>query len=102
MSEEFAGRLREQVSMEEMSVGRWVPAATLWAAVRPVDGGAAPMIDGETIVHRPRWMVTIRALPGLSLRARLRWRGRWLRPLRLDADPVTPDRMTFLVEEVGR
>jgi SPP1 family predicted phage head-tail adaptor len=80
-----AGRLRHRVTVEsatetqgasgEVTLG-WTTWASAWAAVEPLAGAerfAAQQVNAE-VTHR----VTLRHLPGLSPRMRIRHEGRVL------------------------
>lgn len=106
MTGEFTGSLREAFAVEHWTsapdagggdAGAWTAAGYAWGALVPADVG--PTVVGERRVLRPRFRLTLRALPGVGLATRFRWRGRVLTVLRVDADPRTPDRMTLLVED---
>lgn len=104
---EFTGSLRERVEVHRWqparsdsggNAGYWVAGETVAAAIVPTDSNASPVI-GERLASRPRFRLTLRRRPGITLATRFRWRGRLLSILRLEADPRTPDRLTCLVED---
>ncbi len=104
---EFAGALREQVTIETWvaarddagaEVGGWRAGPKVAAALLPEGGGA---FEGEARRSRQRWQVVLRAGPAteVGLASRLRWRGRALAVLAVIADPARPDRVIVRAEE---
>ncbi len=111
MSEEFAGALREAVTIETWSgtpddlggmTANWLPAGADWAALVPIErgfGDAVNPVAGEGRVSRPRFRLTLRNRTDIGLTSRFHWRGHLLTVIRLEPDPRTRDRMTLLVEQ---
>ena len=107
MSGEFAGRLRERVTIEGLSGGRnalgatlpeWEAVATCLAAVAPEGAGAEA--EGQALSAMARFRVTIRVRDGIAVGQRLRWRGRVLMIRQRVDDPALPDRITLRCEEI--
>ncbi len=100
---EFTGLLCERVHLEHWAGdpdgGAWVAGGDAWAALVPVEPG--PGVLGEGRVSRPRYRLTLRAGPAVTLATRFVWRGRVLAVLRTEPDPRLPDRTTCLVEDRG-
>jgi head-tail adaptor len=108
MIAEFTGSLRESVAVEHWmsapddsggDAGVWVFAGQAWAALAPTDLAATGTVVGERRITRSRYRMTLRAGSGAGLTSRVRWQGRILAVLRVEPDPRTPDRLTFLVED---
>jgi head-tail adaptor len=101
MDDEFAGGLRETVLIELSvagSPGTWGPAHPAWAALVPVED--TQLIDiGERRIGRPRFRLTLRTPTAATVTSRFRWRDRLLVVVRVEPDPRTRDRLTFLVED---
>lgn len=107
MTAEFTGSLREALAVEHWTPapddsggdgGEWTAAGYVWAALVPIDSSLTPVV-GERRVSRPRFRLTMRAVPDIGLTTRFRWQGRLLSVLRVEPDPRTPDRLTLLVED---
>lgn len=98
MSPEFAGVLRERVTLMRRdpardalggASGTWSEVRDFWAAVEPV--GAREM---------PRWRVMLRDEGGSPVMGdRLGWGGRTLAILAIGSDPRLPGRITIEAEE---
>ena len=103
VSGEFAGALTERVALEQWQGdpegGAWVADGEAWAALVPHDA-LAPVV-GEGQASRPRYRLTIRTGPAVTLASRFLWRGRVLAVLRLEPDTRTPDRQSIIVEDRG-
>jgi len=104
---EFAGALRERVTLEYQAAGTdalgvangaWRLRGTVWAAIVPAGEGAVAV--GDALSAEPRYRVTLRRRDDFSVGDRLIWRGRTLSVLSLSTDPAQPDRMTCLVEQM--
>jgi len=102
--DEFAGGLRERVTLEHWHAadgdlpGAWVAGGTAWAALVPVD--LALLADiGERRIGRPRYRVILRTPSDATVSSRFGWRGRTLVVVRAEPDPRQRDRTTFLVED---
>ena len=103
MTAEFAGALSERVAIEDWQGdpegGTWLAGGDAWAAIVPHDPGAT--VIGEGRASRPRYRLTMRSGRAVTLASRFSWRGRVLAVLRLEPDPRTPDRQSFIVEDRG-
>lgn len=106
-SAEFAGALKERVTLEYQAAGTdargaadgaWLSRGTAWAAIVPAGEGAAYAADA--VAGEPRYRVTMRRRLDLSVGDRLVWRGRILSVLSFTTDPAQLDRMTCLVEQL--
>jgi len=110
MADEFAGRLREALAIEQWHgdpddlggvTATWRPIGFDWAAVVPIErgfGDAVSPVAGEGRVARPRFRITMRMRDDVGLASRFHWRGHLLNVIRAEPDPSTPDRITLLVE----
>jgi len=103
--DEFAGRLRETVTIEQWVVdadagtpGRWRAAGLAWAALVPVDLSLLADI-GERRIGRPRFRLTLRLPTVAVVTSRFRWQTRVLAIVRAEPDPRRRDCLTFLVED---
>jgi head-tail adaptor len=83
MSNEFAGALRERVSIEHRlgnrdllggATGRYMYDGACWAAVSPLI--PADLAAADSFSALPRWQVTMRKRERISPCTRLVWRGR--------------------------
>ncbi len=103
MSGEFAGALTERVALEQWQGdpegGSWVAGGEAWAALVPHD--ALTPVVGEGRVSRPRYRLTLRSGPAVTLASRFLWRGRVLAVLRLEPDARVADRQSIIVEDRG-
>lgn len=107
MSGEFAGALRERVTIERRlgdrdaiagATGRHVYDGAAWVAVAPLVPGADALADARSAM--PRWQVTMRKREGIGPWTRLVWRGRFLRVASVLSDPCDPERMTLTCDEL--
>ncbi|HMT43198.1 MAG TPA: head-tail adaptor protein [Chakrabartia sp.] len=107
MSAEFAGALRERVTIERRlgdrdaiagASGRHVYDGAAWVAVSPLIPGADAMGDARSAL--PRWQITMRKREGIGPWTRLVWRGRFLRVTSVLSDPRDPARMVLTCDEV--
>lgn len=107
MSGEFAGRLRERVTIEALSgarneLGAILPdyevVARCLAVVAPEGVGAES--EGQALSAMARFRVTIRAREGIAVGQRVRWRERLLMVRQRIDDPALPDRITLRCEEI--
>lgn len=107
MTAEFTGSLREALVVEHWQpapddsggdAGEWAAGGYAWGALVPAEGASAPVV-GERRVLRPRFRLTLRPLPEMSLMTRFRWRERVLVVLRIEPDPRARDRLILLVED---
>ena len=108
MTDEYSGRLREQVVIERAqrlpddtgnSSISWSVLARGWAALVPID--QAPPLVGEGHVARAAFRVAMRDVVAAHLGDRLVWRGRFFRINRLGRDPRAPGEMTLEIEEAA-
>lgn len=107
MSAEFAGSLREQISVERPTADRtsaglrlvqWQTVLRCRAAVQPE--GAGPESEGMALSAMPRFRVTIRRQAEVMIDHRVLWRGRPLAVRQIIDDPRLPDRLVLRCEEV--
>jgi head-tail adaptor len=107
VSGEFAGALRERVTIEQRSgtrdalagaTGTYVYSGAAWAAVEPIAAG--PDTAAQSRSALPRWRVTLRKREGVNLATRLVWRGRFLAVRGVESDPRQPAQMLLSCEEV--
>lgn len=107
MSAEFAGSLRERITIERResmrdtragAVGRYLYDGAAWASVVPLVPSALTAAD--TLSALPRWRVTMRKREGISPATRLVWRGRFLAVRGVECDPRTPALMILTCDEV--
>jgi head-tail adaptor len=92
---EFAGTLRERVTIEQRLGNR--DGGQAWAAVSPLIPG--DLAAADSLSAMPRWQVTMRKREGSDLRTRLVWRGRFLGVRGVVSDPRDPARMVLTCEE---
>jgi len=104
---EFAGSLRERVTIEALSGERnalgaqlpeWSVVARCLAAVAPEGAGAEA--EGQALSAMARFKVTIRVREGISVGQRVRWSGRLLAVRQRIDDPALPDRILLRCEEI--
>ena len=107
MSGEFAGALRERVTLEQPPLGRdamggrqgnWRYDGAAWARVSPLMPAGAVVADALSAL--PRWSVTMRKREGVLPGSRLVWRGRFLIVMSGMSDPADPARMVLTCEEM--
>jgi head-tail adaptor len=107
MSGEFAGSLRERVTIERQVPARnamglqeyaWEPLCRCLASVLPDGVGAEA--EGQALSAMPRFRVTIRSRDQVGIDQRVAWKGRVLMVRQIVADPRTPDRIAMRCEEV--
>lgn len=107
MSGEFAGALRERVTIERRlgdrdaiagASGRHVYDGAAWVAVFPLIPGAEAMGDARSALSR--WQITMRKREGIGPWTRLVWRGRYLRVMSVLSDPRDPARMVLTCDEL--
>jgi head-tail adaptor len=103
---EFAGALRERISIEtrrndrDVIAGpklRWRYDGAAWASVTPAGFGDA--VAGDSLSSLPQWQVTMRKREGIDLATRFVWRGRFLQVRAVFSDPRDPARMVVRCDE---
>jgi head-tail adaptor len=103
---ELAGALTERLTILVRAAtrdalggasGAWLPGATIWASLSP--DGAATEGEGDVPGMAGRWRATVRAPSPVASQDRVQWRGRTLRVRGVTADPATPDRLIWLLED---
>jgi head-tail adaptor len=106
MTGEFAGALRERVTIERRSdardalargTGRWLYDGAAWVAVTPLV--PADLTVANALSALPRWQVVMRKREGIGVWTRLVWRGRFLAVRGVLSDPRDPARMVMTCEE---
>ena len=104
---EFAGSLRERVTIEALTgernaIGAQLPeyevVARCLAAV--ASEGAGAEAEGQALSAMARFRVTIRARVGIEVGQRIRWRERLLIIRQRVDNPALPDRMVLRCEEI--
>jgi len=107
MSGEFAGTLRERITIERSVSLRnamglqepgWEEVCRCLAAVVLETVGAES--EGQALSSMPRYRVTVRRRDGIALDQRVRWNGRSLMIRQLLDDPRARDRIVMRCEEV--
>lgn len=107
MSGEFAGALRERVSIEQRlgnrdviggATGRYMYEGAVWAAVSPLI--PAGLVSADSLSALPRWQVTMRKRERIDMRTRLVWRTKFLCVRAVISDPRDPSQMILNCEEV--
>lgn len=106
MSGEFAGALRERVTIERRlgnrdalggASGRYAYDGAAWVAITPLI--PASLAEADSLSARPRWQVTMRKREGVDMKTRLVWRGRFLGVRGVLSDPRNPAQMVLTCEE---
>ncbi len=107
MSAEFAGTLRERVTIERpvslrnemgLQVPGWERVCSCLASVALDSVG--PESEAQVLSAMPRYWVTIRVREGIALDQRIVWSGRMLMVRQLLDDPRARDRIVMRCEEV--
>jgi len=107
MSGEFAGILRERITIERpvslrnamgLQEPGWEEVCRCLAAVVLETVGAES--EGQALSSMPRYRVTVRRRDGIALDQRVRWNGRSLMIRQLLDDPRARDRIVMRCEEV--
>ncbi len=107
MSGEFAGALRERVTLEQRlgnrdglagATGKYAYDGAAWTAVMPLM--PAGLVAGDSLSAMPRWQVTMRKREGVDQRTRLVWRRKYLAVRTVVSDPRDPSRMVLTCDEV--
>jgi head-tail adaptor len=108
MSTEFAGSLRERITVERQAeartamgraAGEWEPLFKCMAAIVP-ETAAGAEAEGQALSAMARFRVTIRARCGVAVGQRIVWGGTRLMVRQVVADPRTRDRIAMRCEEV--
>ncbi len=103
---EFAGSLRERVTIERRSEGRtasggrtgaWYYDGAAWVGVTPLT--PAGLEAANSVSAQPRWHVIMRKRENLSVGDRLAWRGRFLMVQSVVSNPREPAQMILTCEE---
>lgn len=106
MKPEFAGTLRERVTIERPSAertamglrtGGWQVVARCLAAIEPEGVGAES--EAMALSAMPRFRVAIRPRDGISIDQRILWGSRILMVRQLLDDPRQRDRIIMRCEE---
>jgi head-tail adaptor len=107
MSGEFAGTLRERVTIERPISSRnamglqqpgWETVCSCLASVALESVGAES--EAQALSAMPKFRVTIRQREGIGLGQRVSWNGRKMMVRQLLDDPRAKDRITMRCEEV--
>jgi len=107
MSGEFAGALRERVTIEQPRTDRdalggraggYLYDGAAWASVSPLV--PASLASADALSAQQRWQVTMRKREGVVPGTRLVWRGRFLAVRSGLSDPADPARMVLNCEEM--
>ncbi|MFN3591376.1 MAG: head-tail adaptor protein [Thermaurantiacus sp.] len=110
MGAELAGRLRQRLRFERRQeipdgaggIGNhWTLAAEVWGELRPEGRGPASLLDADSRVSVGRWRILVRNDLPLTLDMRVMWRGLVMRLTGIELDPVLPDRVVLMAEEIG-
>lgn len=111
MAREIAGALGERVRIEQRSgsvddagalLEDWKPVAERWAQLIPAGGDMMSTVAADTWLSNRQWRVILRSGLTLDLGMRVIWRGRTMRIIGIDDNPLMADRIALLVEEWGR
>ncbi len=104
---EFAGALRERVTIERRAEGRdatggrtggWLYDGAAWVGVTPLI--PADLVAADSLSFLPRWQIIMRKREGIGPWTRLVWRGRFLGVRGVVSDPREPSRMILTTEEI--
>ena len=107
MSGEFAGTLRERITIERpvslrnamgLQEPGWEEVCRCLAAVVLETVGAES--EGQALSSMPRYRVTVRRRDGIALDQRVRWTSRSLMVRQLLDDPRARDRIVMRCEEI--
>ncbi len=107
MSGEFAGTLRERVTIERpvslrnamgLQVPGWERVCSYLASVALESVGAES--EAQALSAMPRYRVSIRMREGIALDQRIGWSGRFLMVRQMLDDPRARDRIVMRCEEV--
>ena len=107
MSGEFAGTLRERVTIERpvstrnamgLQEAGWEPVCTCLASVALESVGAES--EAQALSAMPRYRVAIRVRGGIGIGQRIGWSGRKLMVRQILDDPRQKDRIVMRCEEV--
>ena len=103
---EFAGGLRERVTIERRAPGRdgaggrkgrWLYDGAAWVGVTPLMPASLEVADARSALQR--WSVVMRKREGIGVWTRLVWRGKFLAVRSVVSDPREPSRMILTTEE---
>jgi head-tail adaptor len=103
---EFAGALRERVTIEQRlgnrdaiagATGKYVYDGAAWVGVTPVI--PFDLTAADSIHAVPRWRVVMRKREGIGPATRLVWRGKFLAVRTVVSDPADPSHMILTTEE---
>ena len=104
---EFAGTLRERISIERpadlrtasgLQTGGWETVARCLAAIAAEGAGAEA--EAQALSAMPRYRVTIRRRDGIAVGQRLIWGERAMLVKQRIDDPKLPDRILLRCEEM--
>ena len=107
MSGEFAGSLKQRISIERPTLLRtagglqeagWEQVATCLAAI--VAEGVGAEAEGQALSANPRFRVTIRARDAIAVGQRIIWGERVMLVRQRIDDPALPDRILLRCEEM--
>ena len=107
MSREFAGSLKQRVTIERPTLLRtagglqeagWERVATCLAGI--VAEGVGAEAEAQALSANPRFRVTIRARDGIAVGQRVMWSERVMLVRQRIDDPATPDRILLRCEEM--
>jgi len=106
MSGEFAGTMRERITLLTPSAGRdalgggeedWTIVDLVWAAVEPA--GRGPFFTGDARAALPLWKVTLRPC-GVRVGDRIERTSGTIAVREVRIDPALPDRVVAIGEEI--
>ena len=104
---EFAGMLKQRIRIERsldlrdqsgLQQQGWETVATSFAAIT-ADGTGAEEV-GQALSSMPRYRVTIRVRDGIAVGQRVLWKERAMLVKQRIDDPMTPDRILLVCEEM--
>ena len=107
MMAEFAGTLRERITLERpvdqrsaagLREGGWAVFADCLASVTLIGAGAEA--EGMTLSAMAQYRVTLRVREGVAVGQRVRWKGGILMIRQVLLEPRWPDRIMLKCEEV--
>jgi head-tail adaptor len=104
---EFAGALRERVSIERRledrdarggANGRYAYEGAAWASLVPLV--ATDLVAADSLSFTRRWRVTMRKRETIGAHTRLIWRKLFLAVRGIEIDPRVPGQMILTCEEL--